>query len=173
MPPERLAPAESEKKEAYEEELSLESRRDSIDVVEGKVEKKLVEFGWPEDTVYKFSVAVHEALANAIIHGNLGLKMGDNEDGFPAAVAAAEELEENKSKRVKVYIRLSKDDATVQIKDEGTFVPDVMMDPTSQEGLLKGSGRGFLMINMGIDNLQFFPGEIILHKQNKGDEDGI
>lgn len=173
MPPERLAPAESEKKEVYENEFSLESRRDAIGAIDKLIERELAERGWPEDAAYRFSLAVHEALANAIIHGNLGLKMEDDESGFPAAVAAAEESEENKSKRVKVHVRLSKDDARVQVKDEGAFVPDVMVDPTSEEKLLKGSGRGFLIIDAGVDSLQFSPGEIILYKQNRGDEDRI
>lgn len=166
------ASAESEKKEIYEEDLSLESKLESIDTVDGKVEGELNERGWPEDIAYKFSMAVHEAMANAVVHGNLGLAMEKDEDGFSAAITAAEGLEENKIKRVKVHIRISNEDATVQIKDEGTFVPDVIKDPSSQEQLLKGSGRGFLMIRDGIDNLQFSPGEIVLHKQNR-DEDKI
>ncbi len=38
---------------------------------------------------------------------------------------------------------------------------------------MKGSERGLPLIAMKVDNLEFSPGEVILHKQRKDDEDAI
>ncbi|HUC01616.1 MAG TPA: ATP-binding protein [Candidatus Paceibacterota bacterium] len=166
------AAAESEEKKTFEEDHFFDSTLESVNKAEDIVEKQLAAFGWPEDIAYRFCLSVREAMANAVIHGNLGLTMGKDEDGYSARIAEAQRSEENKAKRVKVYYHLTKDEATVHIKDEGNFIPTIKRDPTTGEALLKGSGRGLFLIDKGIDNLQFFPGEIILHKQNR-DEDAI
>ena len=160
-----------ESNEVYEQEFSWENDLGNIDRAGAITKEELSKLGWPEDQADAFSLAVHEAVANAVLHGNLGVNMSDGEAGYRDRIKDAQE--KNKEKRVKIYFRFSKEDATAQIKDEGDFVPEGIIDPTTGERLLKGSGRGALIIESAVDNLTFSPGEIIIHKQRKENEDAI
>jgi anti-sigma regulatory factor (Ser/Thr protein kinase) len=136
-------------------------------------EEKLKELGWPEDQTEAFADAVRESMMNAIVHGNLNVNKNDGEHTFGERIKAAQEIDENKQKRVHAYFRFTKDEATAQIKDEGTFVPGEIVDMTSEDQLSKGSERGLPLIMMKVDNLTFSPGEVILYKQRKDNEDAI
>jgi hypothetical protein len=160
--------------EVYEEEFSWDNSLENIDGAQELVENKLKALGWPEDQADAFAFAVRETMMNAIVHGNLNVNRKDGEDDFIKRVRAAQQVEENAAKRVKAYFRFSKDDAMAQIKDEGDFIPPgEIVDPTTEDRLTKGSERGLPLIAMKVDNLEFFPGEVILHKQRKDNEDAI
>ena len=137
------------------------------------MEDKLKELEWPEDQADAFVFAVREVMMNAIVHGNLNVNRKDGEKDFLDRIKAAQQVEENKQKQVKVYFRFTKDEATAQIKDEGNFVPDEIVDPTTKDQLLSGSERGLPLIMMKVDNATFSPGEVILHKQRKDNEDEL
>jgi anti-sigma regulatory factor (Ser/Thr protein kinase) len=162
-----------EQNEVYEEEFSWDNSLENIDVAVSITEDKLKELGWPEDQRGAFADAVREAMMNAIVHGNLNINKSDGENDFTERIRAAQEIGENKMKQVRVFFRFTKDEATAQIKDEGTFVPDKIVDMTAEGQLLKGSARGLPLIAMKVDNLAFSPGEVILHKQRKDNEDAI
>ncbi|HEY5220567.1 MAG TPA: ATP-binding protein [Candidatus Paceibacterota bacterium] len=162
---------ERREQELYEEEFSWDNSLENSDRAQVLTEEKLKELGWPEDQAFAFSVAVKEAVDNAIVHGNLQLNRKDDAENYDKHITEAQEV--NKDKHVKVWLRFSKEDATVQIKDEGAYVPDQLPDPTASEHLLEGSGRGLWMIFKNVDNVEFSPGEVILHKQRKDNEDEL
>jgi anti-sigma regulatory factor (Ser/Thr protein kinase) len=150
----------------FEESFSWDNDPENAERAAEMTKEELVRLGWPEEAAYKFSLAVAEAVANATIHGNLGIDKKDGEDNYEERIRKAQE--ENEAKRVKVYFRFTKEEATAQIKDEGKFIPPKeMIDPTEGDNLLKSSGRGFLIIFDGTDNVEFLEGETILHKQNQ------
>ena len=162
-----------EQHEVYEEEFSWDNSLENIDTAQALTEQKLKELGWPEDQAGTFGDAVRETMMNAIVHGNLNVNKNDGENDFGERIMAAQQLEENKAKKVQAYFRFTKDEATAQIKDEGDFVPGEIVDPTTEKQILKGSERGLPLIMMKVDNLTFSPVEVILHKQRKDNEDAI
>jgi anti-sigma regulatory factor (Ser/Thr protein kinase) len=163
------------KKETFEEAFSWESTTATVDRATLLSEEKLRALGWPEDDVASFSLAVNEAVANAVVHGNLKVNKKEGDAEFYERIKAAEEKEENKEKKVQVVFKFTKDTAVADIKDEGNFVPDEekLANPLGPQGLLHGSGRGIGLIGMKVDNVEFFPGRIVLTKYRDDDKDGI
>jgi len=79
-------------------------------------------------------MAVAEAAANCILHGN----------------------KSDESKKVTVKIKSNSTQLIISFKDEGTgFNPNKVPDPTLPENLLKGSGRGVHIMNSLVDNLEY------------------
>jgi serine/threonine-protein kinase RsbW len=80
-------------------------------------------------------IAVREALANAVIHGN----------------------HENPDKRVHVTCRCSMDgEVLLTVRDEGQgFDPDALPDPTDQTNLLRANGRGIWIMRALMDEVTF------------------
>lgn len=159
--------------EKYEESFSWENDIENGYRAKEMVEKKLIELGWPEGQAYAFSVAVDEAVANATLHGNLGISQRDGKDTYEDRIKAAQQLEENKVKRVEIFLRLTSEEAFAQIKDAGNFVPGEIVDPTTGERMEQAGGRGLPLIAMKVDGMQFSPGEIIFWKKRNDNEDTI
>ena len=85
-----------------------------------------------EDALSNLSLAISEALSNAMVHGN---KLDPNKD-------------------VTVSIKISDDELMLSIKDEGDgFDPDSVPDPTIPENILKDSGRGIHIMRSFIDQV--------------------
>jgi hypothetical protein len=165
---------ESKEKEGiFEIDRSWENDPKNIDVAQRLAYEKLLEMGWDEDQAGEFSLAVAEAMANAILHGNLGVNRKDGPEDYIERIKEAQEKDENKEKRAEMYLCFTKDEATARIKDAGNYVPEAMVDPTTGEYLLKGSERGLYLIGTKVDDLEFFPGEIIFKKRRKANVDGI
>ena len=155
--------------EVYEEEFSWENELGKGDEAQVLADEKLKALGWSEDQAFAFSEAVHEAVDNAIVHGNLNVNRKDGSDNYLDRIKTAQEA--NKEKRVRVHFQFSKNDAMAQIKDEGEYVPEKLDDPTAGERVLDGSGRGLYLIFSKVDDVNFAPGEIVIHKQRKENED--
>lgn len=84
------------------------------------------------DTLSNLSLAISEALSNAMVHGN---KLDPNKD-------------------VTVSIRISSDELMLGIKDQGEgFDPKSVPDPTIPENILKDSGRGIHIMRSFIDKV--------------------
>jgi serine/threonine-protein kinase RsbW len=79
-------------------------------------------------------LAVAEAAANCILHGN------KNDD----------------TKNVTVNISINSGLLRISFKDEGEgFIPENVPDPTIPENILKGSGRGVHIMKSLVDNLDY------------------
>jgi serine/threonine-protein kinase RsbW len=80
---------------------------------------------YTEKDIWSMSLALEEALVNAIKHGN----------------------QLDPAKRVRVRFRVNAQRALIQVRDEGVgFNPDEVADPLDPENLDRASGRGLLLM---------------------------
>jgi serine/threonine-protein kinase RsbW len=115
-------------------ELRLESVISSVDAAELCAKGLAREGGYGEEQVDRLGMAVREAAANAVTHGN--------------AYSA--------DKSVHLCVEIEQGgEMVVRIRDEGAgFDPSDVPDPTSPENLLKASGRGLLMMRALVDYVE-------------------
>ena len=94
----------------------------------------------PEDS--DVEVALREALANAIIHGN----------------------HENPRKHVHVRCRCKPDEVSIAVKDEGRgFDTNKMTNPTAPENIGSVHGRGIYLMKALMDEVRFEEGGAVVH----------
>ena len=87
-------------------------------------------------------IALREALANAIIHGN----------------------HENPRKRVYVRFRCEPDEVSLAVKDEGRgFDINKMANPTAPENVGSVHGRGIYLMKALMDEVRFEEGGVVVH----------
>ena len=118
--------------------LWLSSRFENIELVLAAVAIVCHERGVSEEVEHWIGMAVREAVANAIKHGN--------------------KLDPSK----KVYVSLGEDGdrLTIVVGDEGEgFEPEKVADPLTPENTMKTSGRGIFYIRSFMDDLSFTRGE--------------
>jgi CheY-like chemotaxis protein/anti-sigma regulatory factor (Ser/Thr protein kinase) len=103
-------------------------------------------------------VALHEALTNAILHGNLALSSELRETNEKEYYRLAQERRTQppwSERRVFVKTTLTRQEATFVIRDEGEgFDPEVLPDPTDPANLGRVSGRGLLLIQTFMDRVE-------------------
>lgn len=93
------------------------------------------QFGFAEDELHSIDMAVREAVANAVKHGN--------------------KLDE--TKKVEIAFKHSTDGFELVIRDFGEgFAVDEVPDPTNPENLLKVDGRGILFMRAFMDRVEWF-----------------
>jgi serine/threonine-protein kinase RsbW len=124
---------------AREARLQLLSAYENIELAEKVLTELCGSADVDEETTYWVGMALREALANAIKHGN---KL-------------------NPEKSVLVHIRLRGDDELqIEVEDEGDgFDPTDLEDPTSPDNLLRSSGRGVFYMRQFMDQVSFRAGE--------------
>jgi serine/threonine-protein kinase RsbW len=111
----------------------LDSTLDSVDVAEEAVLKEAEELGFEEDDLHKIGMSVRECMVNAVVHGN----------------------RYNSRKKVHLSVTKAPDRLTVVIADEGEgFDLNSLPNPLAEENLLRQSGRGLLLIQAFVDELQ-------------------
>jgi serine/threonine-protein kinase RsbW len=86
-------------------------------------------------------IALREALANAIIHGN----------------------HENPTKHVYVRCRCKADEVSIAVKNEGRgFDTNMIADPTAPENIGSVHGRGIYLMKALMDEVRFEEGGIVV-----------
>ena len=116
--------------------LDLGSRFENIELVQVVLRDTLDQLGVEEDARHWIDVAVREAVANAIKHGN----------------------EQSPDKQVHVDLLLEGDELIIRIEDEGPgFDPVAVQDPLAPENLLRPSGRGIFYMKSFMDDIQYSP----------------
>jgi serine/threonine-protein kinase RsbW len=114
-------------------ELSIESKVEFVDMVSSVVKSVSTKMGFEEDDTNWIELAVHEAVINAITHGN---KHADD-------------------KQVEVKFVLDPEALTVYVRDRGEgFDPNLLPDPTDADNLLKPSGRGIFYMRTFMDEVE-------------------
>jgi serine/threonine-protein kinase RsbW len=131
----------------------MESTLESVNKAEEMADQIAGQAGLDEDTRGGFSMAVREAMINAILHGNAY----------------------DPAKRVNLTFEQNGQELIVTVTDEGKgFVPDEVPNPLAPENLLKQSGRGIFLMRAFMDEVRFRklnPGtEIILIKRLQNNE---
>jgi len=118
--------------------LWLASRYENLELAEAVLVHVCRQRGIEGENEHWIGVALREALANAIKHGNRG----------------------NPDKRVFLSIAGDGDELKIVVGDEGEgFEPDVLADPLAPENQLKTSGRGIFYMKTFMDDIAFSRGE--------------
>jgi CheY-like chemotaxis protein/anti-sigma regulatory factor (Ser/Thr protein kinase) len=103
-------------------------------------------------------VALHESLTNAILHGNLDLssELRETDEKRYYELARQRRSEEPyQSRRVHVTAALTRQEAVFVVRDEGNgFDPALLPDPTDPANLGRVSGRGLLLIQTFMDQVE-------------------
>ena len=114
-------------------ELSIESKIEFVDMVSSVVKSVSTKMGFEEDDTNWIELAIHEAVINAITHGN----------------------KHAEDKQVDVKFVLEPEALTVYVRDRGEgFDPDQLPDPTDADNLLKPSGRGIFYMRTFMDEVE-------------------
>jgi len=134
--------------EAY---LAVASRFENIELVQAVVEDLLRRLELGEDDRHWIGLAVREAVANAIKHGNGS----------------------DPTKQVEVEVRVDDGNVEVAVRDEGHgFDPSTVADPLAPENLLRPGGRGIFYMRSLMDKVEYRFGagggtEVVLQKRIK------
>jgi serine/threonine-protein kinase RsbW len=114
--------------------MSLSSRFENIELAQHLCGKLLEGRDVPEETRHWLLMALREALANAIKHGN----------------------RQDVSKRIHLEMDVVGENLQITIRDEGEgFEPSQVDDPLAPENRLKTSGRGIFYMKTFMDDVRF------------------
>lgn len=123
-------------------------------------EETLERLGFGDATTRgQVGIAIHEAVSNAMIHGNLevssDLRRSDRGD-YQKKIAERQMEKPYSDRRVLCLARESLEEVEYVIEDEGPgFNWSTLPDPTSPEGMLMVSGRGIWLIRTFMDKVEF------------------
>jgi len=129
-------------------EVVLESKLKNVEVSEEVARSVSAKAGFGEEAGFQIEMAVHEAVINAIFHGN----------------------KEDPRKKVHLKFLTLADGLEIHVRDEGKgFDPNTLPDPLAKENLLNDSGRGIFLVRKFMDEFRVenFPGrgaEVIMVK---------
>ena len=119
--------------EAHTLEQELESTLESVDNAEQIVLAEAQTLGLDDDDLYRVGIAIRECMVNAVVHGN----------------------RYNSRKKVHLKVERTADRLTIVVGDEGEgFDPSAVPDPLAGENLLRGSGRGVMLMQSFMDEFQ-------------------
>jgi serine/threonine-protein kinase RsbW len=130
-------------------QLTIGSRFENIELVQAVLSDALSAYDLDEENRHWVDLAVREAVANAIKHGN--------------------RLEPDK--RVEIDLELSGSELVIRVRDQGEgFDPGSVIDPLAPENRLRPNGRGILYMQKFMDEIDydFQPGrgtELTLRKR--------
>lgn len=149
-----------EKTNTFSQEISLGNHQDTAnEVIEhflGIIERMKC---LPKDEITRVGVALHEAVTNSIIHGNLEVSSelrGVDDQGYSALVKSRLQSEPYSSRDVVVGMRVDKARVSFTVADEGPgFDVTKVANPTDEDNLLKASGRGLIMMNAFMDDVKY------------------
>jgi CheY-like chemotaxis protein/anti-sigma regulatory factor (Ser/Thr protein kinase) len=106
----------------------------------------------------RIGIALEEALVNAMYHGNLEVSSTlkrESERLFKDTIEKRRRMDPYQQRRIFIYSRLSRHEATYVIRDEGPgFDPNSLPDPTDPANLEETSGRGLLLIRTFMDEVR-------------------
>ena len=123
-------------------ERTLPSEVAAISPFVDKLMRLIRKFGCAAEGENDVEIALREALANAIIHGN----------------------HENPGKHVHVRCRCEPSEISIAVKDEGQgFDVDKIADPTAPENNGSIHGRGIYLMKALMDEVRFEAGGVAVH----------
>ncbi len=129
-----------------------------------KIESGLQSKGWPEQAQFSIRMALEEALANAMKHGNWQNAEEPTEEQRERRVEVTYSIvqtrpfemqkaggETGKRKEVDMVF-------IAEIQDQGNgFDPSSVADPTAPDALEKPCGRGLMLMRHFMDDVEFLP----------------
>ena len=122
---------------ARELHLTIASRFENIELVQTVVDDALRERGVADDTRHWVGLALREAVANAIKHGN----------------------RQDPDKQVEIQANFAPEEVEIRIDDQGAgFDPLEVVDPLAPENKFRASGRGIFYMRKFMDEVEFESG---------------
>ncbi len=115
-------------------EITISSRFENIELVQVIAEHLCENAGLDEDGSHWIGMAVREAVANAIKHGN--------------------KLDTRKKVHARFHLHGSNLEITISDEGEG-FDPGQVSDPLNPQNLMKTSGRGIFYMKTFMDRIQY------------------
>ena len=114
--------------------LTFGSRYENIELVQTAIDEAVADRGADDDTRHWIGLAVREAVANAIKHGN----------------------RQDPGKRVDVELVFDDGYVDIVVADEGDgFRPEAVRDPLAPENLFKTNGRGIFYMKRFMDDVSY------------------
>lgn len=114
--------------------ISVGSHFEHIDLIQVVVDDALARLGLDDDSRHWVGIAIREAVANAIKHGN----------------------RQDPEKEVDVELAIAGDEAVIRVHDSGDgFDPGKVRDPLAPENLLKPNGRGIFYMKSFMDEIEY------------------
>jgi len=141
-------------------ELLLGNHDDEVPNVIARLEQPLTELGLLDDTMQmQISTALDEALVNAIIHGNLEISTEMRYEGtdeqFREIVQSRQQQAPYCNRNVTIIMEADRNEAKFTIRDQGVgFDVNSLPDPTDFSNLGECGGRGLLLINAFMDQVE-------------------
>jgi len=129
-----VTPSSSDtKSKASVVEVTLESTLKNVEVAEEISRRVSATAGFGPEAAFQMEMAVHEAVINAIYHGN-------NQDP---------------GKSVLLRFLIFEDRVEIHVRDQGKgFDPDRLPDPVAEKNLLNASGRGIFLVRKFMDEFK-------------------
>ena len=123
-------------------ELSLRSEVSAISPFVDILMRLIKKFRWVAEDEEDIEVALYEALANAVIHGN----------------------HEDPDNEVRVSCRCGTDEISIIVRDEGQgFDIGEVPDPTAPENISSSQGRGIYLMRTLMDEVHFEGGGTVVY----------
>ncbi len=114
--------------------LAIGSQFENIELVQIVIEESLRKLCLDEGTAHSIGMAVREAVANAIQHGN----------------------RQDPGTRVEVDCGVEGDEVVIRVEDQGSgFDPARIGDPRLPGNLLKPNGRGIFFMHQFMDEIDY------------------
>lgn len=115
-------------------QLTIGSRFENIELVQAVLSDALSAYDLDDESRHWIDLAVREAVANAIKHGN--------------------RLEADK--RVEIDLELTGQELVIRVRDEGEgFDPGGIIDPLAPENRLRPNGRGIFYMQKFMDEIDY------------------
>ncbi|MEX0586019.1 MAG: response regulator [Pirellulales bacterium] len=140
--------------------FELANDRTLVGPLVGYLQETVTQLGVCDDADRtRVGVALEEALANALYHGNMEISSELREQDYSAYYALFEQRTKTppyRDRRVRVRARIGRDEAVFVIRDEGRgFDPSLLADPTDPANLERLSGRGILLMRTFMDEVVY------------------
>jgi serine/threonine-protein kinase RsbW len=115
--------------------IAVVNEQGAMEAAQSRVIMLVESLGYPKASVFALRLTLHEAIINAFKHGHKTL---------PGSVP--------------IYVRydVAADHVDLEIEDQGPgFRPEEVPDPTLEENLERGSGRGLLLIRAYMSRVEY------------------
>jgi CheY-like chemotaxis protein len=143
-----------------ESHFVLENDPELIPPLVSHLKENVFRMSGSDDTgLIRITMALREAIRNAMEHGNLELDTAlrdADSDGYAKLLAERRRMKPYADRRVFVAARESKDEALYVIRDEGPgFDPTKLPDPADPVNLERPHGRGMRLIRLFMSEVRF------------------
>ncbi len=130
---------------------------------------------WDETGLVQVSIALQEAVSNAVFHGNLEVSSTHRQTDdriFSELALQRRQIEPYRARRVRIHVQLDRDAARFSVSDDGPgFDVSLLHRPVDPEDLNRIGGRGLLLIRTFMDEVTFnsHGNQIIMIKNRERD----